>query len=269
VVDLRLSIAAGAALVCGPWLFVRGFRHLRTCRVIRDTPTARIRSMAMGRVELHGEVIPRSGITAPFSGHSCAYWEVDIAVRGRRNTWTMLHRNQSGGPFYLRDETGVAMVFPHGAECQVHYQRQEECVGLALPYVYSQYLSEHASPLVKSAGRLSVLRFRERILEQGMSVYVLGCAAPRSQSHMISDGELEATGTDDIRGRRVQSLDAAVAAVVVKGGGEVPFLISQRSERELIQRLQWKSTAMLVGGPGLTLLGLAYFLAVLSSARPW
>ena len=76
----NLSIMAGLSLLGGPVLFVQGFRDLRLERMIQNTPTARIRSMAMGLVEISGAVAPRSVFTAPFSARPCAYWELDISA---------------------------------------------------------------------------------------------------------------------------------------------------------------------------------------------
>ena len=167
------------ALLAGPALFWRGFHYLRTSRLIENTPTARIRSVAMGLAELHGQVRGRSQMTAPFSGRPCAYWEIDIAVRGRqRGGWSQVHRNASGNPFFVQDQTGVALVYPHGADCKVRFGTDEECWGLNLPDVYAEYLSAHPS-LGSTLGRLSWMRFRERTLEDGMEVYVLGTAMPR------------------------------------------------------------------------------------------
>ena len=45
--DPRLPIVAAVALGTGPWLFWKGFRQLHVVRLIENTPTARIRSMAM------------------------------------------------------------------------------------------------------------------------------------------------------------------------------------------------------------------------------
>ena len=94
--SVEATFWASAALAAGPWAYYRGFRTLRTRRLIANTPTARIRSMAMGLVEVHGSVRARSTLTAPFSQRPCAYWEVDISVRGRnRGSWTVVHRNRS------------------------------------------------------------------------------------------------------------------------------------------------------------------------------
>jgi E3 ubiquitin ligase len=267
--DHRVAAAAALALAAGPWMFVQAFRHLRTWRLMRNTPTARIRSMAMGVVELNGEVIPRSGVEAPFSGRPCAFWDVDIAVRGRRNQWSVLHHNQSGGPFYLRDDTGIALVLPHGADCHVTHGRIEECSGLNLPDVYADYIRDHASLLLATLGRLSVLRFRERTLEEGQVVYLLGSAAPRAAEQVVSEGEWLATGTEDVRATRLRSLDAELVAVVRQGRNEPTFIISEQSERELTLGLQWKSHAMLLAGPLITVFGLGYWLLVLSGKMTW
>jgi hypothetical protein len=252
--------------VMGPWLFFKGFRVWRTRRLISDTPTARIRSMAMGLVEIKGSVTPRSSAVAPFTGRPCAYWEVDIATQAR-NSYTIIHRNQSGQPFYVRDESGVALVYPKGAEAKLNFAREELCRGIMLPDCYSEYLREHGT-LATTMGRMSMLRFRERIIEEGQEIYVLGTATPRARAHVISDGEaLEslATGTDDAFRRPMRTLDEEVAAVVRKGQNESTFVLSQDPEEHVTTMLGLRSWGMLVGGPLLTLIGLGHWLTKLYS----
>lgn len=266
---LELPFWASLALGAGPVLFWRSFRDLRMQRLIQDTPTSRIRSMSMGLVEINGEASPRSELTAPFSGRPCAYWQVDIATRTRRSGWTVVHRNASGNPFFLRDETGVALVYPQGATARLNFQVEEECLGLSLPDVYAQYLNEQR-PTGNALWRLGGLRFRERVLEAGQRVYVLGSAMPRPQAVTISmdvEDELEATGTDDRRARRVHSLDHETQAIIRRGENESTFIISQQSERDLTVQLGLRATARLIGGPALTLFGLAYWLHALSMSR--
>src|SRR5439155_7853476 len=90
MLPLDLPLSAALALGAGPWMFARAFRNLRTRRLIEDTPTAHIRSMAMGLVELQGDIVARSDHEAPFSGRACAYWEIDIATRTSRNGWSIV-----------------------------------------------------------------------------------------------------------------------------------------------------------------------------------
>ena len=258
---------ATVGLAAGPWMYWRGFRTLRTRQLIANTPTARIRSMAMGLVELSGAVEPRSTVTAPFSGKACAYWQVDIAVQDKRGWRT------TTGPFYLSDETGVALVYPHGSSCTINYGTEEHCAGLMLPPCYADYMNAHAS-LVGSLARLGTLRFRERVLEAGQRVFVMGTAMPRSQARAVSqDAEemtLQATGTDGPVATRRTKLDHEVVGVVRQGENERTFIISQDSEKGLMLSLGAHALLQLVGGPVLTLLGLGYWLMTLSSGRrPW
>ena len=253
-----------AGLVCGPWMFWRGFRELRIQRLIRNTPTARIRSMAMGLVEVTGTVESRSTVSAPFSGKPCAYWQVEIDSRSRRG-WTRVHRNASGHPFYLRDETGLALVYPGGAEVRMEGRgAEDEYPGLNLPPCYADYMRDHSS-LALTLTRVGWLRFRERLLEEGDAIYVLGSAMPRARVVTVSEGEaLEATGTDGPT-RRLRTLDAEVAAVIRRGEQERTFIISEQSELSLAAGFGWKAWAMIVGGPLATVAGLAYWLMVFSS----
>lgn len=264
--DFTLPAVATMALASGlPW-FAKSFRELRTQRLVRDTPTARIRSMPMGLVELCGQAEPRSELAAPFSGRSCAYWEVDVATRSK-NSWHVVHREASGSPFYLRDETGLALVHPAGATVRVAFQVEEECLGVSLPAVYADFLRERR-PVAGTLWRLGALRFRERVLEAGQRLYVLGTATPRPQSVAVtSDEALEMTGTDGWRARRLQSLDPGVRGVVRRGENERTYIISQSSERDLTLQLGLQAVAGLVCGPALALFGLGYWLLALGGGR--
>ncbi len=264
----ELPLYAALALGAGPVLFYRGFRDLRLKRTIEDTPTSNIRSMAMGFVEVKGKATPRSHLVAPFSANPCAYWEVDVATKsGRRGGWTIIHRAQSRHPFYLEDETGIALVYPDGAKCTVPHGREEECAGLMLPEPYVSYLKEHGG-LGLQVARLGALRFRERLIEPGQPVYVLGSAFPRAQSVSLSDDEsLAATGTDDAVATRLRATDQRIVGVIRKGQNDPTFLISPQSELALVVTLGMKCVAQLVAGPALTLFGLGYWLSVLKAGR--
>ncbi len=262
--EVPIAVWASLALGSGPLLLWRSLRDFRTRRLIQNTPTARIRSMPMGLVEVNGEAVPRSELSAPFSGRPCAYWELDISIRGRRDSFRVVHRNASGHPFFLKDDTGMALVYPQGATVRLTCGVEEVCAGLSLPDCYAQYLKEqHLARGV--LWRMDTMRFRERLLEAGDHVYVLGTATPRAQSVAISmDDELEATGTDDRRARRVQTLDREVRGVIRRGEHERTYVISHQSERDLTFQLGLRATAELIGGPFLILFGLGYWADYLS-----
>jgi len=268
-VAFDLPLFATLALITGPVLFVRAFKDFRMQRLIQNTPTAKIRSMPMGMVEVEGEVVPRSVLQAPFSSRPCAFWEVDISTETRRGQWNVVHRNHSGHPFFLDDGTGVAMVMPHGAETRLQHGVEEECAGLSLPECYASYMRDENLAL-RDFWQLSAMRFRERIIEEGQHVFVLGTAMPRGRAVTVADDEqLAATGTEDPRAHRLRELSDRSTAVLRQGETQPTFILSQQSERDLGMSLGLRAMAELAGGPLLTLFGLGYWLYTISAGiRP-
>jgi len=256
---------ATAAAVGGVILFVRGFRVWNERRLIQNTPRARIRSMAMGLVEIEGAIEPRSVLTGPFSGHECAYWQVDISTRSK-DGWNVVHRNSSRHPFYLRDETGVALVYPEGSECQVSFGVEEVCHGPFLPDCYAEYIKSERLTVV-SVMSVGEMRFRERLMQAGQSAFVLGSAMPRARAvDLGGDDAVESTGTDGPQ-NRIATTDREVAAVVRRGQNETTFIISQESQLALTLDLGIHAVAQAIGGPILSLWGLGWWLFALSSGR--
>lgn len=269
-----LELAFGAALTAGgPWLFAKGFGALRVQTLIRNTPTARIRSMAMGLVEVSGTVLPRSRTVAPFSGRPCVWWGVEVQTLANKSksgtrSWHTVHRADSGRPFYLRDETGTALVYPQGADCKVAFDVVEETGGLGLPQMYTDFM-EAQGLAMRHLWSVGPMRFRERRLEEGRAVYVLGRATPRSIAHTVSISEeaLEATGTDSYGAKHVRTLDEEVCAVIRRGPRDPAFLISTSSEKAETALYGLKAFGGLVGGPLLTVFGVWCLLELAKSGR--
>ncbi|MBI1799432.1 MAG: hypothetical protein HYR73_07060 [Candidatus Eisenbacteria bacterium] len=258
-------IAILVPFIGGIVLFVRGFRGWRERRLILNTPRSHIRSMPMGLVEITGAAEPRSALTAPFSQHPCVFWELDISTRNK-NGWSVVHRSASGHPFFLSDGTGVALVYPEGAECRLCPGVEEVCTGPLLPPCYSEYIHDNHLALA-SVWSLGQLRFRERIVEEQGQVFVMGTAMPRTHALTVSDADaMQATGTDG-GPARIQTLDEATVAVMRRGENEPTFIISQKSERDLTLDLGIHAAAQLVGGPLLTLFALGWWLISITSTH--
>ena len=258
--NMFFSILAVGMTLAGPWLCYAGFKAWRIRRLLESTPTSRIRSMAMGIVELEGSVSERSRVSAPFSGRPCAYWEVEIATRSSnrngQHTWSTVHRNRSGHPFYLRDGTGTALVYPQGAECHVPFGVEEETAGLGVPECYAEYMKAQGLAM-RGIWALGPMRFRERMLEDDVKVFVLGHAFPRAESSVVSWDEqpVKATGTDGMTTSRLSTMDADVRGVVRRGPQDPVFVISQSSEKTMAFEYGWKAIGGIAGGPILTLFG--------------
>lgn len=273
--SIGASLVSTLAVVGGPVMFFAGFHAWRVQRLIQDTPTARIRSMAMGLVELNGQVESRSRLVAPFSGRECAYWEVDISTRsGRRHgrdEWSVVHRSISGNPFYLRDQTGVALIYPQGADVRTSFGVQETTQGFGVPQMYMDFMESKGLGM-RSLWSVGPMRFRERILEPGVNVYALGRAHPKAMSQSLSDEDeteeaLQATGTDAWAGRRLSETDRSIAGVLRRGEHDPAFLISPHSEKNMTFEYGAKALGGLLGGPAITLFGLWCVLELMKSGE--
>ena len=259
--SLFWPLGSVVAFGLGTTAFVHGFRALRVHRLIVDTPTAKVRSLAMGLVELQGKVCARSRVSAPFTNRECAWWEVELQTlrqsnKGLRN-WSTVYREQSGNPFYLDDGTGTALVYPQGAEVSAGDVTMEETHGLGVPEPYSGFMAGRQLGM-RHIWTMGAMRFRERRIEEGRCVYVLGRANPKPHAVPVSMDEevLEATGTDAIGARHVRQHDGVCTAIVRRGKQDPAFLISDRSEKTMTLEYGAKAFGGLLGGPALALFGL-------------
>lgn len=122
-----LWAAFGAA--AGAYLFVRGFRLLQRKRLIMDTPTAKVRSAAMGLVEVNGLACGPYTMIAPITAKPCYYYRTQAwkyEQRGKSKEWVKVADESMHLPFYLDDNTGRVLVNPQGAELDIHRDFQQE-----------------------------------------------------------------------------------------------------------------------------------------------
>jgi hypothetical protein len=110
---LCLRIAAGL------WTFFKGFRVLRECEVLEDTPCIAVRSVPMGLVHVRGKAQSEQVLSSPVSHSLCCFYKVEI------DPWDSSGKSHSGQRcctdmddfrFYLADETGTVLIDSHAAE---------------------------------------------------------------------------------------------------------------------------------------------------------
>ncbi len=112
VVGLLTALAAGG---------LYGFlRYGRLLRLIADTPTARIRSVPQGFVQLEGTTgwLPGPEIQARLSGRPCVWYRYRVEETrgsGRNRRRTVVEHGTSGDLFRITDETGDCVIDPDGA----------------------------------------------------------------------------------------------------------------------------------------------------------
>lgn len=89
-----------------------GVDRYRKSALVRNTPTERVQSIALGRTEVVGRCRPAEDeFSAPFSDDDCVYasWSIK-EYNPRKGGWDLSERGETGVPFYLEDDTGQVLV---------------------------------------------------------------------------------------------------------------------------------------------------------------
>ncbi len=188
-------------LIIGLILFFNGFRLLKKSRLVKDTPTSKIRSLAMGRAEVHGAIVPFQEITmTPFSATPCVYFRYSLEKqyerrddKGRvRAEWRQIDSGRWSVPFFIEDETGKVLVDPKNAEVDTPADRvNTPILGLELP---PNILTRTGMP-----GRHDLLRYSESYIRPGEQLFVLGFAG--DNPHVADTSQATAAGDKMIRYR--------------------------------------------------------------------
>ncbi|SDZ95271.1 hypothetical protein SAMN05660420_00856 [Desulfuromusa kysingii] len=157
------SFASGAIPLLIATLFLwYGFYFLRMKRQIENTPTSKVRSAAMGMVEVKGQAIRRYALISPMSNTPCVFYRLTKYRRDKNNQWRISSVSSSDNvPFLLEDDTGRVEINPTG--CRVSAGTKQE----------------------GSPGQIGLLRgdndsddkWVEEVIVDGTLIYVLGYAA--------------------------------------------------------------------------------------------
>lgn len=145
----------------------RGFHALHLKRQVENTPTSKVRSLAMGLVELHGRAERLYALVSPMSHMPCVWYRISKFRIEENGTRQPLGSNDSGPlPFYLDDGTGRALVSPKGAKICAQTRHEGSPSGGLLFATASISSDEH---------------WVEEIIPEGTWLYVLGFARPWRQ----------------------------------------------------------------------------------------
>lgn len=230
--QLFLYLAAGT--LGGFGLFVYGWTLHQRKRLIESIPTSTIRSLALGLVEISGQAQPEESLlSAPFSGLPCVFYSyaVEEQVGSEKNArWKTLAKGTSEQPFFVHDSTERVLVVPLGAELIFPEERtyRNDWLG-ALPPTAIAGLNRLG---ISTDGWMGskALRCRETFILPEETVYVLGTAH-------------EHPGAKE----RVENS----ARLYIGSSRDHEFIVSDRSEKDLLSRLRWQVLAY--GAGGLTL----------------
>lgn len=276
----------------GAGLFLFGFMRLRVKRLIEDTPSSKVRSVAMGLTEVSGIARAKYPMKSPISGADCVYFRflVEKETRGSRGRshWSTVRQGVSTAYFYVEDETGKLLVDPMGAEGML---------------VRDYYTTDSSGSLFGSK-----MRYSEWYILPGDYVYVLGSVrkfkdagldrkerlaerlrqlkqdAVKMQS-IDTDGDGQVSAEEWDRARQKvedelykEELNSPPAQdddlVLAQGDIEKTFIVSDRDEKEVAGSIGLRCFFAAGGGAALLLAMAVSFIArtgLLAShyAIPW
>jgi hypothetical protein len=224
------KLLGGTLIALGMIPFYFAFRAFQLRRRMEDTPTSKVRSMAIGLVELKGKVVAGETVLSPYTKKPCVFYDYRmerLEVRrfyspsARRwittREWVLERTASECRRFYLEDETGRVLVDPEGAD---------------VPEVS-----------VYEEGNAPRRKHSERVVLPGSAVYVMGTAAERDDS---------ADGTEGRAGR----------LLIRKGPLESDFIITAESEKQVESQFALRFLAGLV--LGLLVMGLGAWMVAFS-----
>ncbi len=240
-------------IIIGVGLLWLGYSSMKTKRLIEDTPTSKIRSIAMGFVEVKGLVEKgERTIAAPISGDACCAYRCDVEALQRDEDgdehWRRVKSVSGGVPFFVKDETGRVLIDPKAANVTV---KLTNGWGSALtkdpPKNVQQFLEKEGVKFKNVIGLNKTMRYQEFLLVPKMTVYVLGVAG--SNPHVAA-------------GSAVKSVDR-----VMISAGDLPklFTITDTPEHALVKQFTLRMYAGLIVG-GVILLGSLWFLLLIAAA---
>ena len=262
----------------GVTLFFRGFPFLKRKRLIQNTPTSTVRGASLGAVEVSGTVVGPYTLISPLSELDCFYYRALARGTPVDGDKTQAKEETLFAPFFLDDGTGRLMIDPRGAEMQLPPSVEEEYSPSSSGGLTRQFLGRHGLSSGESA---SLVEF---CIREGDKLFVVGTLRENpatsagdssTNAPAIAPGFLSGAAADLQRRSALESMfqvdypvpapkepgkaesfDLNPPAVLMKGASGEPFFISQRSQREVIEELAWRSVLYIWGGPILALAGL-------------
>jgi hypothetical protein len=116
--QMEVLLFVGLAFVGGLLTIYWGFETYQFGRIIRDTPPEPIQSVAMGRTEITGEILPATRVyDQPFTPGQCVYGELRVKEYRESGddddkSWQTIQTDSFSAPFYIDDGTGEMLVDP-------------------------------------------------------------------------------------------------------------------------------------------------------------
>lgn len=254
----------------------RGFRALHLKRQVENTPTSKVRSLAMGLVELHGRAVRRYALVSPMSQMPCVWYRISKFRLEENGSRRPLGSVGSGPlPFLLDDGTGRVVVTPQGARVCAQTRNEGAPAGLLFASSAKTDSGEHwVEELIPEGTWLYVLGFarphgkaptslKERVIERLRHFKASGESMQRFDRDgdgRLSDSEWSAARREVEQEVLEESLNGEGESFLGEGKAEIgrpphhayPFIISEAaSELQVAGRFGWRAALFLTAAIGL------------------
>lgn len=270
---VRNVVLTFLGLGCLGW----GFVLLHRKRAIDNVPRSRLRSVAMGFAEVEGVARMRTPVMAPYSGIPCVACRflAEEEDSDRRGGWRTVESGQSPDWFTLDDGTGTIVVDPDGAD--LHLGRDYRTIERAEGWFGKRrrYTEWRLHPGETACVVGTVRRIRSLVSERKAALHDRLREVKQDPARLRAfdtnrDGRLDTEEWGNVVRTVTQEVARDAAAkepmrpvdelILGKGEAEKTFLISDRSERDIVKSLAWKSGLLLLSGAGLAGTGMVALL---------
>ncbi|NYZ74015.1 hypothetical protein H0O00_02645, partial [Candidatus Micrarchaeota archaeon] len=134
VASAPCCVCSGLALIAGLAALGEGARQYMLVQKIKNTPTSKVRSAAVGLVELSGKAMPTVQGVSPVTKNPSVYWHVMAQYYHHKHDrhghdqseWVTFYSKTSTAKFYVEDDTGKMLIDPAGGEVRVKADFQFE-----------------------------------------------------------------------------------------------------------------------------------------------
>jgi hypothetical protein len=289
-------------LAGGPFALIWGLRKLNEKRLLENTPVSKVRSAAMGVVELAGMARFRKVQKAPLSNQDACWWRCsveELRSNGKSTYWATVKQVSSLDLFYLEDATGRVLINPLGAE--LHILKNIFSLNAMTRSQIAPVLNGWGLDDMRWFGGERNLRVVEELIPDCAPLFILGelisvgehledrqarflnrlralKADPQKmgEADRNHDGTVDAEEWDAFRSKQEEEfLKEEMAkqaqmpnsdALLVKAPAGGSFIVSLQSEEELIGSIKWLVPLAIFGGIGLS--GFGVWLALLGGWSP-
>ena len=179
-----LTILSPIAIAGGLYFLFVGFQLLARKRLLLATPTSKVRSAALGLVEVNGMAASPYTMSAPITGKPCFLYHTTAwqQRKSKKQEWEKVADETLHLPFYIDDSTGQLLIEPLGAGLELRSDFRAD-------YAASSFSSFSSGVFSKEDGvppRVSVflsrhsivpsrrLRIEERSIKPGDALFVAG-----------------------------------------------------------------------------------------------